>query len=107
MLSSVIQLLKKGNKAAANQVWRRLIISLKNTTTPININDLIYWVGHEAFLKNELKAQKRDLGQVQNNRQIQSSLNKPSQVSSQTMQTLSNVSKMLHDTAMAVIRKIG
>jgi hypothetical protein len=25
----------------------------------------------------------------------------------QTMQTMSNVSKMLHDTAMAVIRKIG
>ena len=25
----------------------------------------------------------------------------------QTLQTMSNVSKMLHDTAMAVVRKIG
>ena len=25
----------------------------------------------------------------------------------QTLQTISNVSKMLHDTAMAIIRKIG
>jgi outer membrane murein-binding lipoprotein Lpp len=52
MLSAVIQLLHAGKEKEAKQVWQRLIKGLKSTTAPVNVNDLIYWVGHEAYLEN-------------------------------------------------------
>ena len=52
MLSSVIQLQKAGKKEEAIQVWQRLIKGLKKTTTPVNVNELIYWIGQQTYLRS-------------------------------------------------------
>lgn len=59
------------------------------------------WDAHVALLEGRL-ATLGDDAQLANI-DLQSALQKQQQ----TLQTLSNVSKVLHDTAMAVIRKIG
>jgi hypothetical protein len=158
MLVSVIQLLREEKTDKAKQTWQRLITSLKDTTAPVDINALVYWVGRQAYLKSQenllynggsvgfyhtqennlkdrlaenrrlvkacnskedcptwlaaqiqqdIKMLGNNLGQVRNRRRAaQASLAKSTQKSSQTMQTLSNVAKMLHDTAKAMIQNM-
>jgi uncharacterized membrane protein len=48
----VIQLLHAGKEKEAKQVWQRLITGLHKTTTPVNVNELIYWIGQQAYLKS-------------------------------------------------------
>jgi len=158
MLVSVIQLLREEKTDKAKQTWQRLITSLKDTTAPMDINELVYWVGRQTYLKSQedllynggnvgfyhtqennlknrlaenrrlakacnskqdcptwltaqikqdIKMLGKDLGQIRSrSRAAQASLAKSVKKSSQTMQTLSNVAKMLHDTAKAMIQNI-
>jgi hypothetical protein len=52
MLSSVVQLLKAGKEEKAMQEWKKLINGLRSTTTPISVNELIYWVMQQAYLRS-------------------------------------------------------
>lgn len=159
MLVSVIQLLREEKTEKAKQTWERLISSLKDTTAPVDINELVYWVGRQTYLKSQetllyygskvgfyhtqenslkdrlaenrrlakacsskqdcptwltaqikqdIKMLGKDLGQIRSRgRAAQASLARSAQNSSQTMQALANVAKMLHDTARAIIRNIN
>jgi hypothetical protein len=51
-LSSVVQLLKAGKNEAAMREWKKLINGLRRTTTPISVNELIYWVMQQAYLRS-------------------------------------------------------
>ncbi len=71
----------------------------------VSIKDLNESFRNQESLIEELDAKLGSIGDDASlaNIDLQSSLQKQQQV----LQTMSNVSKMLHDTAMAVIRKIG
>jgi len=152
-MQSVIQLLKGKNAPAAQRQWNSLIRSFKDSSTPIDINDLIQYVLRQSYMEanrdlqfyaakvrhmNEQKQALRDylqsLRQMQNgmsgraaledlknaidaaeeklnsigddaqlaNIDLQNALQKQQQL----IQILSNMSKALHDTAMAIIRNI-
>lgn len=59
-------------------------------------------------LQQELKGQSKQVRTAGDDAQMTNmDLQNALQKQQQTLQTLSNISKMLHDTAMAVIRKIG
>ena len=64
--------------------------------------------GPKAMLEAEIQALEDDLSTVGDDAQLANvDLQNALQKQQQTLQLMSNVSKMTHDTAMAVIRKIG
>jgi hypothetical protein len=71
----------------------------------------IAWRGKvvdRSQLENEIVTWEEKLGAIGDDAQLANiDLQNALQRQQQTLQTMSNVSKMLHDTAMAVVRKIG
>lgn len=113
---------RTGDAGALSRDWQRFVATRKPLAA--DINALIQWVLRESYLQSseDLKsyaekvkyfnAKKKALRQVPRsldddaqlaNVDLQNALQKQQQ----TLQMMSNISKMLHDTAMAVIRKIG
>ena len=74
-------------------------------TVNVSIKDLNESLRNQESLIEELEARLSSVGDDSQlaNIDLQNNLQKQQQI----LQTISNVSKMLHDTAMAVIRKIG
>ncbi len=62
----------------------------------------------KADLQANINKWEADLASIGDDAQLANiDLQNALQKQQQTLQTMSNVSKMMHDTAMAVIRKIG
>jgi len=62
----------------------------------------------KAHMKATIEDMRRQLSSVGNDAQLANvDLQNMLRKSQRILQTISNVSKMLHDTAMAIIRKIG
>jgi predicted nucleic acid-binding Zn-ribbon protein len=153
-VQSVIRLLKGKNTPAAQREWSSLVESFKDSSIPIDINDLIQYVLRQSYmesnrdlqfyaakvrhmneqkqamryylqslremqdgissravledLKTAIDAAEEKLNSIGDDAQLANiDLQNMLQKQQQTIQMLSNVSKVLHDTAMAVIRKIG
>ena len=153
-VQSVIKLLKGKNTPAAQREWSSLVESFKDSSIPIDINDLIQYVLRQSYmesnrdlqfyaakvrhmneqkqairdylqslremqhgmssravledLKNAIDAAEEKLKSIGDDAQLANiDLQNTLQKQQQTIQILSNISKVLHDTAMAVIRKIG
>lgn len=104
-VARVAEALRTGAEATANERWTSLIESLpEDDRGPGRVNRLILAVLEEGFPQvagclPDLPAGEGQLANVD----LQNAL----QRQQQTLQTISNVAKALHDTAMAVIRKIA
>ena len=153
-MNAVIKSLKGNNTSSAIRAWSNLVVSFKNSSIPIDINDLIQYVLRQSYmesnrdlqfyaakvkhmseqkqavrdylqslremqdgissravmddLKNTIEAAEEKLNSIGEDAQLANiDLQNTLQKQQQTIQMLSNISKALHDTAMAVIRKIG
>lgn len=95
-------------------VWNAYVTRRVQAKRPLNVQDTILQVQRqaEAQVSARTEAQKARLAAKMNsvgddaqlaNLELQNILQKQQQ----TLQMMSNISKMMHDTAMAVIRKIG
>lgn len=153
-VDSVIKLLKENNASSAQRLWRGLVVSLQDSSSPIDINGLMAHVLRQSYMESNRDLQfyaarvrymsqqkqavrdylsslrsmqsgmskgtaSKDLSQAiaaaedelasigddaqLANIDLQNTLSKQQQ----TIQMLSNMSKMLHDTAVSVIRKVG
>jgi len=123
-MSRVADLLRNGDQDGARERWKHLIQSLCRPTRRVSesdVSNLIWraiWESRIAAdvteapspeaLENEIKELEEKLETVGDDRilediQLRNMLQKQQQI----LQTLSNVSKMLHDTAQAVIRNMG
>lgn len=94
--------------------WTTFVTRRAQAKRPLNVKDTILQVQRQAELqvKARTEAQRSRLAEKMNsvgddaqlaNVELQNVLQKQQQ----TLQMMSNISKMMHDTAMAVIRKIG
>ncbi len=153
-INSVIKLLKGNSTSSAKRVWSSLVVSFKDSSTPIDINGLIQYVLRQSYMEsnkdlqfyaakvkhtneqkqavrnyleslrnmqggissstasedinNAIAAAEENLNSIGDDAQLANiDLQNTLQKQQQTIQMLSNISKVLHDTAMAVIRKIG
>ncbi|MEO8668623.1 MAG: hypothetical protein ABI399_08915 [Bauldia sp.] len=113
---------KTGDAAALSRGWQRYVAV--NKPAEPDVNALIQWVLRESYLQSatDLKAQ---VDKVKRINAQKSKLSRPAgkpgdeaklanvslqdaiQKQQQMMHTISNVSKQMHDSAIAIIRKIG
>lgn len=117
-LDKVIRQLRAGDQAGAEREWRSLIEQAhegRSETAP-DTDAMIQYVLHESYVRHnkdlqyhaeKVRSPAANEGAGGDARLANLDLQDQLQKQQQTMQTMSNVSKMLHDTAMAVIRKIG
>lgn len=113
-LGDVAALLLKGDVAGANVGWSRFCSAYITRATAGDVRVIERWVLNRIGFRanSRLRAEIQRLEQMLNavgddaelaNVDLQNVLQKQQQ----TIQMLSNISKMLHDVAMATIRKIG
>ena len=117
-LNRVIRQLRAGDQAAAQREWRSFIEQThadRRERKP-DTDTLIQYVLHESYVRQnkdlqyhaeKVRSSTANEGAGEDARLANMELQNQLQRQQQTMQTMSNVSKMLHDTAMAVIRKFG
>ena len=113
LLSHIAHALRSGDQGAAKKDWHKLIQALSKSTDGIRERDVNLLIGQAISpmlggVKSELAALEVQPNTVGDDAQLANvDLQNMLQKQQQTLQMLSNISKMLHDTAMAVIRKIG
>lgn len=103
LMSQVVDSLISGDHGAAEESWKQLIQSMLSTRK-LGENDVNVLIEHTMSvtgLEEKLAAAGNDVQLA--NIDLQNALQKQQQL----VQLISNVSKILNDTAMAVIRKIG
>lgn len=119
-LRTVARDLKYGRVDSARAHWEHVAHVLAYDGER-DVDPLIDWVLHEAYVKNNDDLQdyaekvrssnekEKPIGfGADEEAQLEGmELQSHAQKQQQTLQTMSNMSKMLHETAMAVIRKIG
>jgi hypothetical protein len=86
MASSVPELPRVATDVLAE--WTQMLGRMESRGLPIDVDALVQWVMRESFL--ETAGLHADVDHRQ-----------------QTLQLMTSLSKMLHDTATAVLRKIG
>ena len=113
---------RTGDAAAMSRDWQRFITAMKPPAG--DVNALVQWVIRESYLRStedlrshaekvkfyneKKKALRQQLATVGDDAQLANvDLQNTLQKQQQMLQMISSISKMLHDTAMAVIRKIG
>ncbi|OQA16854.1 MAG: hypothetical protein BWY63_02598 [Chloroflexi bacterium ADurb.Bin360] len=103
LMSQVADSLISGDHGAAEESWKQLIQSMMSTRKlgENDVNALIEHTMSVTGLEEKLAAAGNDVQLA--NIELQNALQKQQQL----VQLISNVSKILNDTAMAVIRKIG
>jgi hypothetical protein len=122
-LSHIARALKSGDHEAAKKDWHTLIQSLSKSTDGIRERDVNLLIRQAISpilegVKSEIAASlellntvgddgRRDDAQLDDAQLAYVDLQNMLQKQQQTLQMLSNISKMLHDTAQAIIRKIG
>ncbi len=123
-MSRVAESLRTGDQEAAKKIWSHLIQALTKSTGRVNESDvnLLIWQAiartrlaiditeatDPAVLQMEIKNLEGKLNSVSDDAQLANvDLQNMLQKQQQTLQMLSTISKMLYDTALAVIRKIG
>jgi hypothetical protein len=117
-LSHIARALKSGDHEAVKKDWQKLIQSLSKSTDGIRERDvnLLIWQAISPILEGvkseiaaslELRNTVGDVAQRDDAELAHVDLQNMLQKQQQTLQMLSNISKMLHDTAMSIIRKIG
>ena len=112
LMSRVAHSLQDGDQGAAKENWASLIQSLGKSTPKViesHINRLIWQVISKADLATDyVKELEEKLNTVGDDAQLANvDLQDILQKQQQNLQMLSDISKMLNDTAMSVIRKIG
>lgn len=124
IMSRVADSLRNGDQGAARESWSHLIQSLGKSTRGVSesdVNHLIWqaiWKSRLAAditkatspeaLESEIKEWEEKLKTVGDDAQLANvDLQNMLQKQQQTIQAISAIAKMLHDTALAVIRKIG
>jgi hypothetical protein len=127
LLSGVADSLRKGDQVAAQKPWRQLIESFGKPNRRVSEEDLEYliqlaisragWTGVSRAENMQAQIEKiasqfkygteRQIATGDDAQLANVDLQNMLQKQQQTLQMMSNISKMLHDTAMAVIRKIG
>jgi hypothetical protein len=107
-LSMVVRALQANDQAAAVTLWRSFVAAAFRSSTDDRLSSTIMYVLRASMARTGLPALSLvgdalgDDAQLANV-DLQNILQKQQQV----LQMLSNISKMLNDTALAVIRKIG
>jgi len=103
LMSQVVDSLISGDHGSAEESWKQLIQSMLSTRKlgENDVNALIEHTMSVIGLEEKLAAAGNDVQLA--NIDLQNALQKQQQL----VQLISNVSKILNDTAMAVIRKIG
>jgi len=103
LMSQVVDSLISGDHGSAEESWKQLIQSMLSTRKlgENDVNALIEHTMSVIGLEEKLAAAGNDVQLA--NIELQNALQKQQQL----VQLISNVSKILNDTAMAVIRKIG
>lgn len=116
--------LRKGDQVAAIQTWRQLLQSLIRTGSGISESDIrvliqqtiqkvdpgvdVTKIANAETLETEIKALEEKLQIMGDDAQLANvDLQNILQKQQQTLQMLSTISKLLNETAMAVIRKMG
>jgi uncharacterized protein YegP (UPF0339 family) len=113
IMSRVADSLRNGDQEAATESWSHLIQSLSKSTRGVSesdVNHLIWQVISKSrleALENEIKEWEEKLNTVGDDAQLANvDLRNMLQKQQQTLQMLASISKILHDTALAVIRKM-
>lgn len=55
MIEAIRDSLKMGRVPMANSIWKRFVKSLNNSSSPIDINNVIFWAINEAYLGKKPK----------------------------------------------------
>jgi hypothetical protein len=109
-LSHIARALKSGDHEAAKKDWHKLIQALSKSTDGIRERDVNLLIRQAISpmlegVKSEIAASLELLNTVGDDAQLTYvDLQNMLQKQQQTLQMLSNISKMLHDTAMSIIR---
>ena len=83
-------------------------VSVRAFPTKVALSNGVNVLESQEHLEKEIKKLEGQLSSIGDDAQLANiDLQNALQKQQQTLQTMSNVSKMLHDTAMAIIRKIG
>ena len=123
LVARVADSLRKNDQVAAMKIWRQLVKSLGESSSRVSesdISDLVQQTMQQAGLgtnvakatspevpDDKIKALEEKLNTVGDDAQLANvDLQNVLQKQQQTLQTMSNISKMLHETAMAVIRNM-
>lgn len=113
-LQGVVGLLRKNDLTGAKTAWQKFLNGYITRTTAKSIGSIENWVLNESIVKDEADVEavieqwEEQLQTTGDDAQLANiDLQNMLQKQQQTIQMLSSVSKVLHDTAMAVIRKIG
>jgi hypothetical protein len=100
--------------SAIMEAWKGYVTQRVRSKNPINVQDTILQVQRQTEVQVKArtdlpKARLSDkLNSVGDDAQLANvDLQNILQKQQQTLQMMSNISKMMHDTAMATIRKIG
>ncbi len=117
-LGRVIGHLKAGNQTAAKREWHALIEQAHagKSGKTLDTDAMIQYVLRESYVEqnkdlqfyaDKVRSSSEQTRVGDNAQRANIDLQNQLQKQQQTLQTMSNVSKMMHDTAMAIIRKIG
>ncbi len=114
-LASISTMLAEGNpESAILDVWKRYVTQKVQSRQPLDVDATLQQVVEQAQM--QLKGRiNEDRNRLDDKMNMMGDDGQPADVEmqnilqkqQQTQQMMSNISKMLHDTAMAVIRKIG